>query len=98
MNQIVFRCTADTFGMPDPHVASGTVMILVQDGRADVVRYDEPTPPDNPSPSFEHAINCADLRAEALQVVRTNFPTADILGDALTFTCPPDLAARARWK
>ena len=98
MKQVVFRCTEDTYGMPDPFVPDGTVMILVQDGTAEVSRYEAPTPPDNPFPALDHPVNSAELQGEALKRVLAEHPDIDLHGDALTFICPPDLEARAVWR
>ena len=98
MKQVVFRCTEDTYGMPDPFVPDGTVMILAQDGAAELSRYEAPTPPDDPFPRFDHPVNSAELQGEALKRVLAEHPDIDLHGNALTFVCPPDLAARAVWK
>ncbi len=98
MQQIAFRCTADTFGMPSPHIPDGAYIILVQDGRAEVGRYEEPRPPDQPSPAFDHPANGDELAGDALRAVLDAFPDIDPHGPALVFTCPPELAARAVWR
>lgn len=97
IQQIEFRCTEDTFGMPFPHIPDRSLVILVQDGRAEVGRYEEPRPQDEPSPAFDHPANSSELSADALAVVLTAFPHIDLNGPALTFTCPAELAARAVW-
>ena len=98
MQQIAFRVTPDTWGTPDPPVPDGTVMILVQDGRAEVVRYEAPSPPHDKWPAFDHPVNGAHLAADALKRVLATFPDVDLHGPALTFICPPDLAARTIWR
>jgi hypothetical protein len=98
MQAIIFRCTADTFGMPDPHVPDGSYIILVQDGQAEVGRYQAPRPPDEPSPVFDHPTNMGELAEDAMREVRAAFPDIDPHGPALVFTCPPELAARAVWR
>jgi hypothetical protein len=97
IQQIEFRCTDDTYGMPFPPIPDGSIVILVQDGRAEVGRYEEPRPPDEPSPAFDHPANAADLSADALRAVLAAFPHIDLNGPAVTFTCPAELAARAVW-
>jgi hypothetical protein len=98
IQQITFRCTADTFGWPEPHIPDGTFVILVQDGRAEVGRYEEPRPPEEPSPAFEHPSNVPELAEDAMRAVRAAFPEMDLHGPSLVFTCPPELAARAVWQ
>jgi hypothetical protein len=97
MRRVVFRCTEDTYGMPDPRVPDGTVMIWVQDGVAEVGRYEEPRPPEAPWPAFSHPINAAELRADALAAVRRVARKSELHGPCLHFVCPPELAARAVW-
>ena len=97
MEQITFRPTADTYGMPSPHIPDGSHIILVQDGRAEVGRYEEPRPPEEPSPSFDHPANTDELATDALRAVLAAYPDANLQGASLVFTCPPELAARAVW-
>jgi hypothetical protein len=97
MQQITFRCTSDTFGMPTPHIADGTYIILVQDGRAEIGRYEAPRPPDEPFLYFDHPANAQELADDAMQAVLAAFPNIDPYGDALVFTCPPELTERAVW-
>jgi hypothetical protein len=98
MQAITFRCTEETFGMPDPHIPDGAYIILVQNGRAEVGRYEEPRPPDEPMPMFDHPANVDELAADAMRAVQAAFPDIDPCGHARVFTCPPDLAARAVWR
>jgi len=84
--------------MPNPPVPDGTVMILVQDGKAVLGRYEAPTPPGNPMPAFDHPINSAELEDEARRRVIVEHPNTDLHGPALTFICPSELAARAVWQ
>jgi hypothetical protein len=97
IRQIEFRCTDATFGMPFPHIPDGSIVILVQDGRAEVGRYEEPRPPDEPSPAFDHPVNAEELAVDALRAVLGTFPYIDLNGPSLTFTCPDELAARTVW-
>jgi hypothetical protein len=98
MRLIEFRCTEDTYGMPFPHIPDGSIVILVQDGRAQVGRYEEPRPPDEPFPAFDHPANVEGLESEAMRRVLAEFPDIDPHGRALVFICPEELAARAVWK
>ena len=84
--------------MPDPPVPDGTVMILVQNGKAELGRYNAPTPPKSRFPSFDHPVNGEDLQDEALQRVLAEQPNTDLHGPALTFICPHELAVRAVWQ
>lgn len=97
MQRIVFRVTAETFGMPDPPVPNGTIMILVQDGEAEVGRYEAPTP-ESPWPAFDHPVNVEELAEEALEAVLAEHPGIDLHGPSLTFVCPEELTTRAVWK
>jgi hypothetical protein len=98
MQSIVFRASAETFGLPDPPIPEGTVIILVQDGAATIGRYQAPSPPDNPWPAFDHPLNVEDLAAEALEAVLAEHPGIDLRGPALVFVCPEELAAKAVWR
>lgn len=97
MQRIVFRPTAGTFGLPDPPIADGTIVILVQDGAATLGRYEAPAPPEEPWPAFDHPVNAEALAAEALAAVLREHPGVDPRGPALVFVCPEALAARATW-
>ncbi len=98
MQKVVFRFTADTNGTPEPHVPDATIMILVEDGIAEVVRYEEPRLPDVPWPSFSHPINAAELKAEALARVLEVAVEPELHGPCLFFVCPSELARRAVWE
>lgn len=95
---IEFRCTADTFGMPDPHIDDGSVIILYQSGVAEVGRYEAPRPPDEPSPAFDHPANTEDLKAEALQAVRSAHPRLNSFERGYVLVCPDHLAKKAKWR
>jgi hypothetical protein len=84
--------------MPDPPIPNGSYVILVQDGRAEVARYNEPAPPENPFPSLDHPLNWEELEADALDMVRAAFPGYAKLETSQMFTCPTELVERAIWK
>lgn len=94
---IEFRMTADTYGMPHPHIDGGAMVILYQDGVAEVGRYEAPRPPGEPAPAFHHPANADELRAEALEAVRRAHPQLDSFARAWVLLCPEPLAAKARW-
>jgi hypothetical protein len=98
VQRVVFRPTAETFGLPDPPLADGTVVILVQDGAASVGRYEAPRPPEQPWPAFDHPLEDAALAAEALAAVLAAHPGLDTRGPSAVFVCPPAIAARAVWR
>src|SRR5262245_5744619 len=86
----------DGYGKPCIALAPGEAVILLQDGYAEVSRY-EPT--DEPwGVLLDPAANAEELADDALAAVLTVEPKIDTNGDAATFTCPPDLAARAVWR
>ena len=97
LDVIEFRVTADTYGMPHPHIEDGTTIILYQDGVAEVGRYEAPRPPDEPSPAFNHPANTDELKAEALQSVRGAHPELDSFERGYVLLCPESLALKARW-
>lgn len=96
MQEIVFRCTETTFGSPVPYIPNGTIVILVQDGKAIIGKYEEPTE-DEPSPSFSHPINESELGEEALETVESHFPNVVASEIARTFVCPDYLSVKAKW-
>jgi hypothetical protein len=98
MQIIVFRATAETFGMPDPPIPDGTILILVQDRKATLGRYQAPTPLENPSPSLDHPVNEEKLAPEVLDAVLAEHPGIELHGPALTLLCPAELAAKAVWR
>jgi hypothetical protein len=84
--------------MPDPPVPGGVLLILVQNGVAEVVRYEAPRPPDVPWPALAHPLNAEELRAEALAAVLRVVSLGETHGPCLHFVCPEALAARAVWQ
>lgn len=95
---IEFRATADTFGLPHPHIDDGTIIILYQAGVAELGRYEAPRPPEEPFPFFDHPVNTDELKAEALRLAREAHPELDSFDRAYILVCPESLAAKARWK
>lgn len=95
---IEFRCSADTYGVPHPHIDDGTIVILYQDGVAEVGRYEAPRPPEEPSPAFDHPVNTEELKGEALRAVRRAHPGRDSFERAYVLLCPESLAGKARWR
>ena len=96
--EIVFRVTENTFGMPEPHIPDGTIVILLQNRTAEVGRYIAPSQPDDPSPAIDHPINSQELELDALIAVRKAFAQYLRSEIAHVYTCPPEIAARAIWK
>jgi len=66
MQQIVFKYIKDTYSFPNPDISNRTIVIIVQNGGAKIGKYEEPTPPENPMPSFSHPANSEKLKEEAL--------------------------------
>lgn len=98
MQQIEFRCTEDTYGLPNPYIPDGTIVIIVQDGEAKIGKYEEPTPPENPFPAFSHPLNTDRLKQEALQIVLKNYSDTNLYGNCLFYVCPDKLASKAIWR
>ena len=69
----------------------------MQNGRAEVGRYQAPDPPDEPFPAIVHPVNSADLETEAREAVRQAFPKFSRIKTSQVYTCPPEVAARAIW-
>jgi hypothetical protein len=95
---IQFRCTADTFGRPAPHIDDGAIVIMYQDGIAEIGRYEAPRPPEEPSPAFDHPVNTDELKPEALQAVRSAHPRLNSFERGYVLLCPDLLAKKARWR
>ena len=96
MEEIVFRVTETTYGSPFPYIPNGSIVILVQQGEAVIGKYEEPTE-DEPSPSFSHPINSAELKKEALEIVKVSYPNVAKSKNARTFICPETLSTKAKW-
>jgi hypothetical protein len=97
MREIVFRCTANTYGSPFPYISDGTIVILVQQGEASIGHYEEPTGA-NPFPVFSHPTNNAELKQETLERVKSFYPDIATSDQARTFVCPESLASKAKWQ
>lgn len=67
------------------------VFISLRNGRAFISRYITES---DGSFTWESAINAIELESEALAAVKAQGGTTTDHGD---YTCPPELAARARW-
>lgn len=100
MQRIIFRVTETTYGTPEPFIPDGAYVILVQDGRAQICRYEAPQPPTDPFPRLESAENWEMLEAQARDAIKEAFPDFDKeeTDIAKTFTCPAELANKATWK
>lgn len=96
MEKITFKPTSKSFGSPEPYIPDGTFVILVQDGRAQVGRYEAATT-DVPWPTILHPVNSVQLESDALDAVRSAFPDFEEIKDSQVYTCPPELATRAIW-
>ncbi len=100
MQRIVFRVTETTYGTPEPFVPDGAYIILVQEGRAQICRYQAPRPPRDPFPKFESAENWEMLEAEVMAAIRAAYPDFDKtdVDIAKTYSCPAELINKAVWK
>jgi hypothetical protein len=50
---IRFKVTDTFYGYPDPYIPTGTIVILIQNGKTSISKYHEPTI-DDPFPGFTH--------------------------------------------
>jgi hypothetical protein len=98
LDVIEFRCTEDTFGMPHPHIDDGAIVILYQDGVAELGRYEAARPPEEPFFYFDHPLNSDTLKPEALAAVREAHPKLDSFAQSWILICPQELAVKARWR
>jgi hypothetical protein len=73
-------------------IADGTIVILVQDGRARVARYIQPRAVSEFA-SYTIAFNAADLESDAMNCLRASLGNADGV-----FTCPVELACQAQFR
>jgi hypothetical protein len=90
------RVTLKGFDLSEPYIPWGTILLLVQDGRAEVSRFEAPD--EHGIFSLDHPANSAQLIAEATQLVKLHHPEALKADTASTFICPEDLAAKAKWR
>jgi hypothetical protein len=88
--------TTSAYAVPSPHIDDGSMVILVVNGKANVSRYAAARSPEEPSPSFDHPVNVEALEAEAMTLVRAQFP--DLNEEVAVFTCPVELAKRAEFR
>src|SRR6266446_2394117 len=94
---ITFRCTSETLGMPEPPIEEGAIIILYQEGTAEVGRY-EPPMPDDPFPRFEHPTNTEAGKSQALRLVAEAQPLLDSYKQSYVLVCPQALARQAEWR
>lgn len=90
--------TGGTYAIPSPHIDDGSMVILVVNGKANVSRYAAARSPEEPSPSFDHPVNVEALEAEAMKLVRAQFPELNASEEVAVFTCPVELAKRAEFR
>lgn len=81
----------------DPRFGTGTIALLVQPAWVSVVRV-EVLPPDDFGPSLEHALNETELAHVARLAVHEAFPQGLDPSRDWLLACPPDIAARARFR
>jgi hypothetical protein len=84
--------------MPRPHIDDGTAVILFQNGVAEVLRYEAPRPPEEPSPLFDPPTNLQAPKPEALEVVLLAHPQLDSFKRGYMLLCPDSLASKAIWR
>ncbi len=107
LQEIIFRVTETTYGMPDPPIPDESSVIVFNDRRAKVCRYKEPTSGD-PFPRFKPAANWEALEGEALEAIRISYPLYRRAWNWLRghgryrkahiYTCPLGLSQQAFWQ
>jgi hypothetical protein len=94
LERVVFRCTEDSYGTPEPFLSDRSPIIHWQNGRAEVSRYEAARPPGRPSPSRRPCVNWEDLEEIAKVAIRCVFGSETAEG---VYTCPPELWPFAEW-
>jgi hypothetical protein len=98
-SRIIFKVTEDYFGLPYPHVETGTILILIQDGQIEFSRYQEPTK-DNPFVSFSHPIfpeKNSQLLLSVEHQLKSRFPEFFRDNTSVVLTCPLGIADLLIW-
>lgn len=96
---IKFKVTDKYYGYPDPFIPNGYIVLLIQDGKVRLSKYNEPTD-DNPTPSFDHPKDLPankELENKLLNTIKEKYPqhlTSDV---AVILTCPNDLVEKIIW-
>jgi len=96
---IKFTVTDKYYGVPEPYIPDGTVVLLVQDGRVSICKYEEPTDEDR-SVRLNHAkddILNEILETDLLNVIRYNYPQYLLQDKAVILICPKDIIDKIIW-
>src|SRR5882672_8236023 len=96
---IEFKVTDKYFGYPQPFIPNGYIVLLIQDGKVEISKYNEPTD-DNPIPSFDHPKDLPvnkELENRLLNTIKQRYPQYLTLDEAVILTCPNDVLEKIIW-
>jgi hypothetical protein len=96
---IKFKVTDKHYGFPEPFIPNNYIVLLIQEGKVQISRYNEPTD-DNPFPTFEHpndnAVNKA-LESHLLKAIKEKHPQYLLSDRDIVVTCPENIVEKIIW-
>lgn len=96
IQKVKFRVTEKYFGVPEPFIPDESLIILYQDGRAQIGKYYAATD-ENRSPYFSHPKNWQELEPELLVLIRKQFPEDIDDEDSNCYLLPEEYINKLLW-
>jgi hypothetical protein len=96
---IRFTLTDSYYGIPEPYIPNGTIVLLVQDGRVRICKYEEPTNEERVvrlSNAKDDVLNEI-LEADLLNIISYNYPQYLLQEKAVTLICPQNILDKIVW-
>lgn len=96
---IEFKVTDEFLGVPDPYIPDGAVIVLIQDGKVEIGRYNEPSNKE-PMPSITHPDKSSDnldLTEQLLNIIKEKHPHYLASEIAIILTCPKFILEKVKW-
>lgn len=84
---------------PTPYIPNGYIVLLIQDGKVEISRYNEPTEED-PMPSLDHRKDIPvnrELENELLNIIKDKYPQYLNPEVAVIVTCPKEIVEKVIW-
>ncbi len=96
---IAFKVTDEFLGVPNPYIPDGVVVILIQDGKVEIGRYNEPSIKEQ-MPSIIHPDKSSDnldLTEQLLNMIKEKLPQYLASEMAVVLTCPNSILEKVKW-
>lgn len=100
MTLIRFKVTDKFYGYPEPYIPTGTIVILIQNGKTSISQYHEPTI-DDPFPNFTHPdptlIKNMEIEQKLYDLIQEKYPQYLTSEDSVVVLCPGKYLPEIVW-